>query len=133
MIHVPPSTLVAASAPVWRPRIIRRVFATLFRLVDIRHQGPLLPVWLVSLAVLIMLAAALPHKANPSRNAAGARFDPAPQVSLAGLRHAADMRAMATTQTNGTTSAFTDPIVAADSIPNTDRGAGWGPLRLTDW
>lgn len=133
MIHVPPSTLFATSAPVERPRLIQRIFAALFRLVGIRHQGPLLPVWLVSMVVLIMLAAALPHKANPSRIAAGARFDPLPQVSPAGLRQAADRQSMATTQTNGVTFTFTDPIVAADSIPNTDRGAGWGPLRLTDW
>jgi hypothetical protein len=127
MIHVPPSTLVVTSTPVRKPGIIRRVFAALFR-----HQGPLLQVWQVSMVVLITFAAAIPLKVHLSRTA-GARFDPALQVSPAGLRHAADMRATATTQTNGMTFEFIDPIVPADSIPNTDRGAGWGPLRLTDW
>lgn len=90
--------------------------------------------WLTAVAVVIMLAAAAPLKANLSRNAANAEFAPAPQVSPSDITRQVDMRSLPATAVDDMSFVFSDPIMPADSIANAEaRGAGRGPRRGTDW
>jgi hypothetical protein len=123
MIRVPPSPLVATQEPVRHPTFMRRL-AGAFSWPDANHRHRrLMQAGLAVMALVIVLAAAIPLKASLSRTAEGVRFDPPP----------AGLRSMATTRTHDASVQSTAPIVPADSSANAERGAGWGPLRLTDW